>query len=575
MFPFSFRACAGVLLLAGWPQDTGRLPGSAPDLDAVRSALEGEQPGADWASESWAAAGRATLESLLAAALEGGELPPLANDLRATPLVPEERETSDLAPFSLRSAGPADAEELAPRSPEELLGLVRDWADLEGEGHPHTHWHVERTRLDGDRFELQVHVERAQGSHSVQGHWLARFVLEAPRPEQAQLVELLRQDYHAARSSTPLFVDATEQVFGGSILARQLDPGLDAWRRTIDPAFGLGLLGHNGLAIGDLNGDGLDDVYLCQPGGLPNRLFLGSTGRAVEASAAAGLDVLDATSSALILDLDGDADQDLVLVAHQFVAIFENPGVGPFREVARYPAPSSMSVAAADTDLDGDVDLFVCGYSSPYSGDALPTPYYDATNGQANLFLRNTGGLAFEDATAASGLDVESERFSFSAAFEDFDADGDPDLYVANDFGGNALYVNDGSGVFEERAEELGVRDIAAGMGVTWADFNGDGWSDLYVSNMFSSAGGRVTGQVGFQGDADPEVRALFKRHARGNSLFLSDGGRGFRDASEASGAASGGWAWGGLALDLNSDGRQDLVVPNGFVSGEAGGPDL
>jgi hypothetical protein len=110
---------------------------------------------------------------------------------------------------------------------------------------------------------------------------------------------------------------------------------------------------------------------------------------------------------------------------------------------------------------------------------------------------------------------------------------------------------------------------------VTWADFDGDGVEDLYVSNMQSSAGARITQQARFQPGGDENVRAQFRRHARGNSLFLGQVNASFEDASVGSGASDGGWAWGALAVDLNLDCLPDLVVPNGFVSGAAGGPDL
>ncbi len=87
-----------------------------------------------------------------------------------------------------------------------------------------------------------------------------------------------------------------------------------------------------------------------------------------------------------------------------------------------------------------------------------------------------------------------------AASWEDYDQDGDLDLYVANDFGRNNLYRND-DGQFVDVAAEAGVEDISAGMSVSWGDYNNDGQADLYVGNMFSSAGNRVTYQRQFSSD--------------------------------------------------------------------------
>ena len=153
------------------------------------------------------------------------------------------------------------------------------------------------------------------------------------------------------------------------------------------------------------------------------------------------------------------------------------------------------------------------------------------------------------------------------------DQDGDPDLYVANDFGRNALYVNDGAGVFEERAEASGVVDIAAGMGVCFADLDQNGTPDLYVSNMESSAGRRVTGSDAFRPAIGPELGAIFKGHAKGNSLYL---GRGDGTFDSTTLAEAGRWAWGSIPVDLDGNGALDLYVPNGFVTGTSGDlPDL
>ena len=172
---------------------------------------------------------------------------------------------------------------------------------------------------------------------------------------------------------------------------------------------------------------------------------------------------------------------------------------------------------------------------------------------------------------AALGLAAGNHGFSFAAAWEDCDHDGDPDLYVANDFGSNNLYRNDG-GKFLDVAKAMGVEDVGAGMGVDWADVDGDGWMDLYVSNMFSSAGMRVSHQDAFHPQASAAERAQLQRHARGNSLFLNRAGQGFEEVAAQAGVGVGRWAWGGVFLEYDNDGQPDLFVPNGFVSGEVPG---
>ena len=171
--------------------------------------------------------------------------------------------------------------------------------------------------------------------------------------------------------------------------------------------------------------------------------------------------------------------------------------------------------------------------------------------------MSNLGGFQFTDVTQKVGLDQNNTRWSFSASWEDYDRDGDPDLYVANDFGRNCLYQNN-NGQFSNIAKKAGVEDMAAGMSVSWGDSNRDGAPDLLIGNMFSSAGQRVS----FQRDYKVEK----KRMARGNTLFTTSKD-GFEDASIASGITNSGWAWSSGFADLNNDGWQDLVVANGYLS--------
>ncbi len=146
--------------------------------------------------------------------------------------------------------------------------------------------------------------------------------------------------------------------------------------------------------------------------------------------------------------------------------------------------------------------------------------------------------------------------------------DGDQDLYVANDYGRNNLYRNE-NGHFSDVAQDAGVEDISAGMSVSWGDYNHDGQMDLYVSNMWSSAGKRITYQRKFQPGTTDRTRSDFQRHARGNSLFMNRGDGTFRDVSVESDVTMGRWAWGSRFIDLNNDGREDLLVTNGFITQE------
>lgn len=376
-----------------------------------------------------------------------------------------------------------------------------------------------------------------------------------------------------------LFADATGAVLDGDdAFEKQLRFGIDYWRERLDWRFGAEIVGPHGFAIGDANGDGWDDLYVCDTGGLPNALFLQQAdGTARNVASEAGVDFHEPTHSALFVDWDNDGDQDLTIASGRHVFFYANDGNARFAQKAVAQSDSIVrSLAAADYNLDGKVDLYVCGYFDR-NGDTVglgrPLPYHDANNGVRNYLLENRDQWRFENVTESVGLDINNQRFSYAAAWEDADNDGDPDLYVANDFGRNNFYRNDG-GQFTDVAGTLGVEDLSAGMSVSWGDYNQDGLMDLYVGNMFSSAGNRIAYQRQYRPGQESTHHA-YRRHARGNTLFVNRGQDGFQDLTLPAGVNMGRWSWSCQFADVNNDSHLDLLVANGMVTSDEDSDDL
>ena len=458
------------------------------------------------------------------------------------------------------------------------------------------HFKVVAVTSEKGEFETEQIVSylwnQGDGVVEVHARWKTRWE-EGEEGRAPKLKDLRVTHFERARTTLEggrLFVDCTESVLGENESYReQLLHGLNHWHERLPFRNSLNGLGTPGLALGDVNGDGLDDLYLCQHPGLPNRLYLqNADGTAREASREWGVDWIDDSRCALLVDLDNDGDRDLVVavLGHVVVAInreqkrFEVAQIVPMME-------STISLAAADYDRDGRVDIFVGGYApDTTTADSAPTAvgfgsdqfvYHDANNSVGNVLLRNEAGadgaVKLTDVTTEAGLNVNNRRWTLAATWEDYDEDGDPDLYVANDFGRNNLYRNDG-GTFVDVAALLGVEDSASGMSVSWGDYDRDGRLDLYVANMFSAAGNRIVGQSGFKRGITGDVRRRYLHFARGNTLLRNLEG-GFADSSVEAGVTLGRWAWSSLFADLNNDGWEDLVVANGHITASGDSGDL
>jgi tetratricopeptide (TPR) repeat protein len=380
-----------------------------------------------------------------------------------------------------------------------------------------------------------------------------------------------------SRSAAPWFTDIAAQAFGSNpSYSRQLLHGVDYWRTILDGACGIDIYGHNGVSAGDIDGDGFDDIYVCQPAGLPNRLYRNrGDGTFEDITEASGVGILENTACALFADFDNDGRQDLIVVRANGPLLFLNQGGGKFRQrpdafqFVNAPQGTFTGAAAADYNRDGWLDIYFCLYSYYQGADQYryPVPYYAAENGPPNFMMRNNGDGTFRDVTAEAGLNQNNTRYSFCCGWSDYNRDGWPDLYVVNDFGRKNLYRNNGDGTFTDVAARADVEDVGAGMSVSWFDYNNDGAADLYVGNMWTAAGERISMQEAFQKDAPEPVRAFYRKHAMGNSLFRNTGGA-FQDATATAQVGMGRWSWSCDAWDFDHDGFPDLYVTNGMLSG-------
>ncbi|MGA7413999.1 MAG: FG-GAP-like repeat-containing protein, partial [Bryobacteraceae bacterium] len=266
---------------------------------------------------------------------------------------------------------------------------------------------------------------------------------------------------------------------------------------------------------------------------------------------------------------------DLVIVRANGPLLFLNQGGGKFRQkpdafqFANTPQGTFTGAAAADYNRDGLLDIYFCLYVYYQGTDQYkyPVPYYDANNGPPNFLMRNNGDGTFRDVTAETGLSQNNARYSFCCGWNDFNQDGWPDLYVVNDFGRKNLYRNR-QGRFTDIAAQAGVEDTGAGMSVCCFDYNNDGAEDLYVANMWTAAGERISMQENFQKREPAPVRAAYRKHAMGNSLYKNRSKGAFQDETATAGVGIGRWAWSSDAWDFDHDGFPDLYIANGMVSG-------
>jgi hypothetical protein len=359
-----------------------------------------------------------------------------------------------------------------------------------------------------------------------------------------------------------------------------------------------------GVAVGDCDGDGDDDVYFLNQLG-PNALYRNDGGgRFTDVTAESGpIGLGDRISvSAAFQDVDGDGDQDLYATSTRAGnVLFRNDGKGRFTDVTDEAGLAWVAHTQFATFFDGDgdgrLDLFVSNtahWTSAYNPD---DGYYEGASDiyqllssplEKNAYFVNRGDGTFRNATGEAGL--EGAGWGGDTAVFDCDEDGDCDLFVANMFGFSTLYRNDGKGRFADVTRETLGRTPWGTVAAKAFDYDGDGRLDLYLvdmhSDMWMSPSYDTSGvdeERKFPTFSGPMPRnptlEMFAEKAKipypdvesgklplffGNGLYRSAGGSRFEEVSDRAGAETF-WAWGIAAGDYDNDGDVDVFLPSGM----------
>ncbi len=340
----------------------------------------------------------------------------------------------------------------------------------------------------------------------------------------------------------------------------------------------------NGLAIADVDGDGLIDIYFVnQVGG--NQLWRAlGRGRFEDITASAGVAVPGKIGvSASFADIDNDGDADLyVTTVRGGNVLFENDGHGRFRDISaasglNYSGHSSGAVFF-DYNRDGRLDLFLVNVgrytTNTIAGDGYKyyVAFEDAFSGhlkpqraERSILYRNEGGNRFVDVSQRTGL--MDLAWSGDATPVDVNEDGWPDLFVLNMEGDDQYYENAGGTRFIKKSHQLFPRTSWGSMGIKAFDFNNDGRLDIFVTDMHSD----MSEEIGPEREKmksemkwPVSFRGTGKTSIWGNSFFVKDGPGKFHEASDALGVENY-CPWGPSVADLNADGYDDAFIASGM----------
>ena len=336
-----------------------------------------------------------------------------------------------------------------------------------------------------------------------------------------------------------------------------------------------------GVAIGDIDNDGLEDIFFVSNKQGSNKLYKNKGSfQFDDITSKAGLQGKSQWSTGVtMVDINADGWLDIYISTVSIAGLLQsnnelyiNNKNGTFTEAAsKYGLDfkgHTTQAAFFDFDNDGDLDCFLLNHSIEYAGDYKTAGLrnkIDALSGD-KLFKNNNG--SFVDVTKQAGIFSSSLGYGLGIAIGDLNNDGWQDIYVSNDFKENDYcYINIGNGTFKEQSQQLFSHTSRFSMGNDMADYNNDGWQDMITLDMLSpdekilksSAGDEDLNTYNFKQEFG------FNYQFSKNCLQQSVNGKYFQDIGLQKGIAATDWSWAPLFADFNNDGMKDLFISNGY----------